>query len=96
MTDPTTRIRERLMALMTENLGVHEVMLNRDKLADAIMREFALRPVAHGVVGEDGEVELYQWWENHFARVSGTKAGKVTAVINGMAIVEVDEIPTES
>jgi hypothetical protein len=91
LTGKEAAIRERLFTLVEAKWaeGEHAV-------TDAIMREFALRPVAQGVVGEDGEVELYQWWENHFARVSGAKAGKVTAVINGMAIVEVDEIPTES
>lgn len=54
MTDPTTRIRERIATIIFEETGNAHLV---EAAADAIMREFALRPVAQGVVdSESGEV----------------------------------------
>lgn len=58
MTDPTTRIRERLMEIVAEAYFSGDCPSgSAQSAADAIMREFALRPVAQGVVdSESGEV----------------------------------------
>jgi len=50
------RVRERLVAIIEMYAGQGD---NRSvHAADAILREFALRPVAVGTVGEGGEVKL--------------------------------------
>jgi hypothetical protein len=55
MTDPTTRIRERIATIIFEETGNAHLV---EAAADAILREFALRPVAQGVVdSESGEVK---------------------------------------
>lgn len=48
------RYRERLGNLVDQHAWVHEAQ--KARLLDAILREFALRPVAQGKVGEDGLV----------------------------------------
>lgn len=53
------QIRERLEAIIKEHCfsDIYDDLMGSDEAADAIMREFALRPVSQGKVdSETGEV----------------------------------------